>query len=244
MIAFIDESYERTEEGDYLAVLGGLVIDEFRYRALESAVYQARFRLAEAIYARDALTEDELMSRVHRLEIKGEYVFKRKSMERIRDGIANPGAEAAVQILSQAVECRATVVSVVRRVPTMGAFFGEDERCTEPSVSLLRSISRYVKETAPEKPVILAFDTIHGGVNAPLSRRISNFLYRARESEAMRALVPVPFWIPSDSTAGSQVADLICHLRLLEHRSPPYPYLDLIRPHLDVIDSITWRGQK
>lgn len=231
MIFFADESYEQLDSGGYRVVISGILIDEYRYRALETAVYVGRLDLVRRILARDLLTEDELRSRAYRFELKGENCFKRKALVRASSGNDEPGIRTGLSVLEAAGDCRARVIAEVRTVERLSEFFGDGDRCTEPCVSELKTIGRCTPNR--DRPVTLAFDTVHGKINQGLSRRISNYLYRHPDAEELRHIVPVPFWIPSDSTAGSQLADIVCWLKLRD--KPKDALRPILEPHYATI---------
>ena len=216
MIFFADESYEELPNGRYRVVVGGIAIDEYRYRALETAVRVARLDFAREVYRPDNLSEEEIRLKADRLELKGTKTLKRKNLEAARAGGRVPGLAAALTALEAAENCRARTIWRMKEVSDTGDFFGRNEALTQPYIEILQELGTLAVNR--DRPVILAFDTVNGRVNNNLTRRVSNYLYRHPDAEELGHFVPVPFWIPSETTAGTQVADLVVHTLLKVNR--------------------------
>ena len=233
MIAFVDESYHNGEDGTVLAVVGGVLIDEYRYRALETAFYMIRLELARIVYAPDGLLEDEIVARSRDLEIKGANCLKAKYLDPAASLERRAGPRAALNALLAAEECRARFILATARLDNVAQIHGTGETLPAHYRALLAQIA--LVATNPDRPVVVAFDSVHGRVDRGFTKRMSDYLYRGAESETYRHFVPVPFCIPSDTTAGSQVADFVCRVQLLRELGNPKT-TSAIADHAAVVD--------
>lgn len=218
MLVFIDESYERDADGTWHYALAGFGINEFRYRALQAAVYQLcldTFDVRENYEGeswRDALPLKIITERApEHIELKSSELLKSGSLRRF-GGEKSPHYRLVSQVLQKVYECRGTAVGVTLNPSHPNDVKDVSGGCPRAYVRLIEVIAAWMDEEYQGQPVTLVMDTEHNGINLPLSRAIAQFMYRSAFGKRVKHVFPAPFWIDSQSMAGAQVADLIAHI--------------------------------
>jgi len=226
LLVFIDESYKVDSTGVLQHVIGGIGIEEHRYRALEAGVHQIRGRWLQT---RDGLTQEEVRPLLdtkllvngdpENFELKGQDLLQNRRLNAGQGGRISPSVLIVEECLQLARNCRATSFGVLSNPTNIGEVQSLDA-CPIQYVRLLDCINRWMLDIHPDRMAIPVFDTIHGGTNSHLSRQIGRYLWRHALGQQMKKIVPSPFWIDSKSTAGSQVADIVSHI-LMNSMLPP-----------------------
>jgi len=218
VIVFIDESYQQDSTGKWYYALAGFGIDEFRYRALQAAIYQLvrTYFDHRSSYEGDSwravLTEKIIVEQPHdEIELKAQYLLKRSNLERF-GGTNAPHHKLVRDAFRLLEQTRGTTLGVILSPDDPKEVKQVDTGCPYPFQKLIGVIANWMDEQFPGRPVTLALDTEHDGINLPLSRSIADFLYRTRSGQEMKHVFPSPFWIDSQSMAGSQIADLVAHV--------------------------------
>lgn len=218
MLVFIDESYERDSNGVWHYALAGFGINEFRYRALQAAVYQLcqdTFDVRESFEGeswRDALTEKIIIeSSPEHIELKSSELLKPGSLRRF-GGENSPHYRLVSNVLNKVFECRGTTIGVLMNPDHPEDVKDVSDGCPRAYQRLLEIVGTWMQEEFEGQPVTLVMDTEHNGINLPLSRAIAMYMYRSAVGKRMKHVFPSPFWIDSQSMAGAQVADLVAHI--------------------------------
>lgn len=218
MLVFIDESYDKDSHGQWHYALAGFGIDEFRYRALQAAVYQLTkdaFVDRNSLGGRDwsDLLQDKIV--IERspegLELKSSQLLKLGSLKRF-GGEGSPHCRLVAGILESVRKCRGTSIGVLVNPDHPTDVKDTRQGCPVPYQRLLNIVGAWMRDEFEGRPVSLVMDTEHSGINLPLSRAISSYMYQSSAGRQMKHIVPSPFWIDSQSMAGAQVADLIAHI--------------------------------
>ncbi len=218
MIVFIDESYQQDSSGIWHYALAGFGVNEFRYRALQAAMYQLvrKYFDHRECYAgdewRQALKDKIIVEQpLDEIELKAEQLLKASSLRRF-GGEQSPQYRLVGEILTKVHETRGTTLGVIFSPDHPSSVKDSKEGCPISFQRLIELIGQWMDEEYPGQSVSLVLDTEHNGINLPLSRSISNFLYRSKSAPQMKHIFPSPFWIDSQSMAGAQVADLVAHI--------------------------------
>lgn len=218
MVVFIDESYSNDANGIWHYALGGFGVDEFRYRALQAAVYQLvrSYFDAKANYAGDswrAALRDKIItsSAPHEIELKARFLLSSGALRRF-GGERSPHYRLASDLLARLADCRCTSVGVCVRPTSPTDVKDCTYGCPIAFTKLIQTVGEWMVRDHPGEPVTLVLDTEHSGVNLPLTRSIADYLYRSDIGKKMKHIFPAPFWIDSRSMAGSQIADLVAHI--------------------------------
>lgn len=218
MLVFLDESYERDSTGKWHYALAGFGINEFRYRALQAAVYQLcmeTFDVRENYEGetwREALSE-RIITEVapDRIELKSSQLLKQASLRRF-GGERSPHYRLVGQVLQKVFDCRGTTVGVILNPTHPNDVKDVADGCPRAYIRLINVIADWMTEGYEGQSVTLVMDTEHNGINLPLSRAIAQYMYRSSSGKRMKHVFPSPFWIDSQSMAGAQVADLVAHI--------------------------------
>lgn len=213
MILFVDESYEPRPEGGIVHVLGAVLVDEYRFRAIEAGMLQEKLRYLEAIYADGPRVPPDLREVARTTEFKGRHLLKRSQLRKQSHGQSVPGANATARVLDLLIKCHARAFVQIDRLESRRVVETADS-CPDCYRELLRSVATFRETHAPRRPVLMVFDTIHGGIDSRLGRSITDYLYKSRDARVLRCFVPVPFWVASDSNSGSQAADIVAYVGL------------------------------
>ncbi|MCW5939879.1 MAG: DUF3800 domain-containing protein [Fimbriimonadaceae bacterium] len=218
MLVFLDESYERDSTGTWHYALAGFGINEFRYRALQAAVYQLcldTFDVRENYEGetwREALGEKIITeSAPDCIELKSSELLKSGSLRRF-GGEQSPHYRLVSQVLQKVYECRGTTVGVILNPNHPDDVKDVTDGCPRAYVRLIEVVAAWMAEEYEGQPVTLVMDTEHNGINLPLSRAIAQYMYRSAFGKRVKHVFPSPFWIDSQSMAGAQVADLMAHI--------------------------------
>ncbi|MFI5385116.1 MAG: DUF3800 domain-containing protein [Fimbriimonadales bacterium] len=218
MLVFVDESYDRDASGTWHYALAGFGINEFRYRALQAAVYQlcmATFDVRESYEGdswRDALTEKIIVEQLtETIELKAGELLKPGNLRRF-GGDESPHYRLVSSVLTKVYECRGTTVGVLLNPDHPDDVKDVSQGCPRAYQRLIELVADWMEEEYPGQPVTLVMDTEHDGINLPLSRAIAAYMYRTLAGQRMKHVFPAPFWIDSQSMVGAQVADLVAHI--------------------------------
>lgn len=218
MLVFIDESYEQDSDGVWHYALAGFGINEFRYRALQAAVYQLCMQTfarredfegeswREALYERISIERDPA-----HIEIKSSELLKAASLRRF-GGDASPHYKLVSNVLLKVYECRGTTLGVLLNPDHPNEVKDVSAGCPRAYQRLIELVGNWMMEEYEGQPVTLVMDTEHNGINLGLSRNIAAYLYRSALGQRMKHIVPSPLWIDSQSMVGAQVADLVAHI--------------------------------
>jgi len=218
MLVFIDESYERDSNGVWHYALAGFGINEFRYRALQAAVYQL---VLDSFGTRDDYDGDGwkdvlnekiiIESLLEHMELKSGQLLKAGSLRRF-GGINSPHYKLVANVLQKVHDCRGSTIGVLLNPSHPNDVKSTVNGCPPAYQCLLEVVGNWMQESYEGQAVTLVMDTEHNGINLPLSRAISKFMYRSAIGKRMKHVFPAPFWIDSQSLAGAQIADLVAHI--------------------------------
>jgi hypothetical protein len=218
VLVFIDESYEQDSHGVWHYALAGFGINEFRYRALQAAVYQLcrqtfdRRENYEGDAWRQALTSKIIVERdPSQVELKSSELLKAGNFRRF-GGDQSPHFKLVSEVLNKVYECRGTTVGVLLNPGHPNEVKDCLNGCPRAYQRLIELVGNWMIEEYEGQPVTLVMDTEHDGINLPLSRCIASYMYRSAMGQRMKHVFPSPFWIDSQSMAGAQVADLVAHV--------------------------------
>jgi hypothetical protein len=218
MLVFVDESYDRDSTGTWHYALAGFGINEFRYRALQAAVYQLcmeTFDVRENYEGdlwRDALSEKIITkSAPECIELKSSELLKPGNLRRF-GGEQSPHYRLVSGVLQKVFEYRGTTMGVILNPDHPDDVKDVANGCPRAYVRLIKVVAAWMAEEYEGQSVTLVMDTEHNGINLPLSRAIAQFMYRSAFGKRVQQVFPSPFWIDSQSMAGSQVADLVAHI--------------------------------
>lgn len=218
MVVFIDESYEQDAGGVWHYALAGFGINEFRYRALQAAVYQLclqTFDMRENYVGdtwREALSRKIITEKSpEQIELKSSELLKRGNLRRF-GGESSPHFRLVSAVLTKVYECRGTTIGVLLNPDQPEDVKDTADGCPRAYQRLLEIVGDWMQEEHEGQPVTLVMDTEHNGINLPLSRAIAQYMYRSAAGMRMKHVFPSPFWIDSQSMVGAQVADLVAHI--------------------------------
>ncbi len=247
MIIFVDESYQQDTSGTWHYALAGFGINEFRYRALQAAVYQLirQYYDTKSSYLGDdwknALTSKMITETpVEEIELKATSLLKRSSLDRF-GGEQSPHYRLVRDVLAKVRECRGTCLGVLVNPVSPSIVKDSSNGCPSTYVKLIKNVGRWMEEEYPGQPATLVLDTEHNGVNLPLSRSIADLLYRSQYGIKMKHIFPSPFWIDSQSMAGAQIADLVAHI--LMNSMQPEPERKPINRLWEQVNDLRWRWE-
>lgn len=232
MLVFIDESYDRDRAGLIHHALAGFGIPETEYRKLVTVVHKIKERYFES--AEGMTSEQRAELRTRRIACAGEPRRAELKATKLLTAKAaafhlNTGQAQSIllveELLDEVFDREGVVFGVlsepdhVDQIQSPGGFLPLQLR------ALMERVETWMAESFPDEHAILVFDAINNQTSRDLNTCVSDFLYRHAEGKRMRHLVPTPFWVDSDSTPGSQVADIIAHVlmnsMLPEHRRKP-----------------------
>ncbi len=227
MLVFIDESYTESSEGHLYHALAGFGIGEAEYRRLVAALYQLKLEFFED--ARHMSREDRAQLRTTRIasagdprsaELKATKLLTAKAARYHEETGEAASLLLVEKLLSTVRELRGTVFGVLSEPPNLEPIQRPSESIPKQYRYLIERIDAWSQAEHAGDFCHLIFDQIDGKTSKQLNRTISDFLFRHGEGIKMKSIVPTPFWVDSDSTAGSQVADIIAHV-LMNSMLPP-----------------------
>lgn len=218
MIVFVDESYRQDAAGTWHYALAGFGINEFRCRALQAAVYQLirKYFAVPGDYEADswrmALREKIIVEKApEEIELKAESLLSPSNLRRF-GGESSPHYRLASEVLTKVNDCRGTCLGVLLNPADPKEVKDCSHGCPPAYLRLIHIVGRWMAEEYPNQSVTLVLDTEHNAVNLPLSRSISDYLYRSSAGKNLKHVFPSPFWIDSKSMVGAQAADLVAHV--------------------------------
>jgi len=218
VILFVDESYQKDRSGIWHYALAGFGINEFRYRALQTATYKlmGQYFDVRGSYEgeswRAALGDRIVVEKSARdVELKSAFLLRQGNLRRF-GGDQSPHYRLVKEILDAVAACRGTCLGVLTNPVDPQCVKDCQSGCPDAYTKLIGLAGRWAAQDHPGQCVTLGLDTEHNGVNLPLSRCIADYLYRSRAGERLRHVFPSPFWIDSQSMVGAQVADLVAHI--------------------------------
>jgi hypothetical protein len=217
MVVFIDESYRQDSGGTWHYALAGIGVNEFRYRALQAAVYQLirKYFAVSSDYEGDSwradLADKMIINKpLAEVEIKAAALLSSSGLRRYGDRA--PGYRLASEILAKVGACRGICLGVLTNPATPDDIKDCSHGCPRTYQTLIEKVGQWMQEDHLNQSVMLVLDTEHNNVNLPLSRAIADYLYRTSVGQKLRCVFPSPFWVDSQSMAGAQVADLVAHI--------------------------------
>jgi hypothetical protein len=219
MLVFLDESYETDGAGKFNHAYAGFGVDEWQYRGLVAAVFQAKHRY----FLRDTGFDDEQRREARkthivtseapeRAEMKATKLLTAKQAEHYAQFGNAPGIEIALELLKALDQSQSTVFGILSNPADVADIQNPTLHLPLQFIRILERIEMWMKEQHPDQMAIVVPDTIHEGININLSEKIGDFLYRSGSGQKLRHIVVNPFWVDSRTTAGSQLADLIAHV--------------------------------
>lgn len=218
MVVFIDESYQRDSAGICHYALAGFGVNEFRYRALQAAIYQLIRQYFDVMSNyegdtwRQMLTEKIIVQRsADDIELKADSLLRAANLRRF-GGDQSPHVRLVSDVLNKVHQCRGTCFGVLVNPSDPTVVKDCSAGCPRTYRILIEKVGRWMEEEYPGTPVTIVLDTEHNAVNLPLSRTIADFLYKSAAGKKMKQVFPAPFWIDSKSMAGAQVADPVAHI--------------------------------
>ena len=220
MLVFFDESFQRDKNGKLHYAFAGFGIDESSYRALTTGVYKAKqqyfikdegFTNEERIEAskRHIVVKEDLPEE-H--ELKAHRLLTRRQAEHFMQHGGAPGVQMTLEILELMQRLKVTVFASLVVSSESQQDWSTKDRLPVYLTRLLERIQMWMQEEHSEKMAVLAMDSVKNEIDLGLSRQVANYLYKSSHGKAMRHIVVSPFWVTSDSHAGTQCADLIAHI--------------------------------
>lgn len=219
MIVFIDESYDRDSKGNILHALAGFGIPEAEYRRLVATVHQVKEKYFESAAGLTSQQLAELRTRriacsgePRRAELKASKLLTKKAAQFHIETERAQSILLVEELLDQVFQLGGTVFGIlsepdhVDQIQKPGQFLPLQLR------ALMERVEIWMSEDYPQEYASLVFDAIDNQTSRDLNTCVSDFLFRSSEGRRMRHIVPTPFWVDSDSTPGSQVADIIAHV--------------------------------
>jgi hypothetical protein len=219
MLVFIDESYDKVGSGPISHALAGFGIPEGRYRKLVAVVHQIKeryFESAEGI-SREHLAE--LRTRriacsgePRRAELKGSKLLTLKAAQFHQQTGKAQSILLVEELLDKVFDLDGVVFGVLSEPSHVDEIQKPGQLLPLQLRTLMERVEMWMVESYPDYHASLVFDAIDNRTSRDLNSCTSDFLFRHQEGRRMRHIVPTPFWVDSDSTPGSQVADIIAHV--------------------------------
>ncbi|GMV89245.1 MAG: hypothetical protein AMXMBFR81_21760 [Chthonomonas sp.] len=219
MLVFIDESYKQDDSGRIHHALAGFGIQEAQYRKLVAIVHQIKEKYFESAdgLSREQLTELRTLriacsGEPRRAELKASKLLTDKAAEfHIKTGRAQ-SIMLVEELLDQVQSLDGVVFGVlsepehVDQIQKPGQFLPIQLR------ALMERVELWMRESHPQGYANLVLDAINDRTSRELNTCTSDYLFRSKDGRGMRHIVPTLFWVDSDSTPGSQVADIMAHV--------------------------------
>lgn len=227
MLVFVDESYDRDPSGRIHHALAGFGIPEAQYRRLVTAVHQLKERHFESA---DGLTGEQLAElRTRRIACSGEpkraelKASKLLTAKAANYHLSTGQAQSMLlveELLDEVIRLEGVVFGILSEPDSVNQIQNPGGLLPLQLRALIERVDTWMAESFPSGHAILVFDAIDNRTSRELNGCVSDFLFRHAEGKRMRRVVPTPFWVDSDSTPGSQVADIIAHV-LMNSMLPP-----------------------
>jgi hypothetical protein len=219
MLVFIDESYDRDGQGRIHHALAGFGISEAGYRKLLAIVHQVKERYFESADGMTSEQRAELRTRriacsgePRRAELKATKLLTAKAAQfHVETGSAQ-SILLVEELLDEVYRLEGVVFGVLSEPDHVDQIQRPGGALPIQLRALMERIEAWMAESFPNDYATLIFDAIDNKTSRELNACVSDFLFRHAEGKRMRHLVPTPFWVDSDSTPGSQVADIIAHV--------------------------------
>lgn len=219
MLIFIDESYSTSQTRPTVHALAGFAISESSYRRLVAVVHQLKERYFETA---DGLSEEALSElRTRRIACSGDpksvelKATKLLTAKAAKFHLETKSAQSILlveDLISHVLNLGGVVFGVISEPESINEIQSPGSHLPVQVRALLERVDLWMKEQHKDEHAALIFDAIHSRISADLNLCASDFLFRHREGQRMRNLVPTIFWVDSASSPGSQVADIIAHL--------------------------------
>lgn len=219
MLVFIDESYDRDSNGNYHHALAGFGILEANYRNLVVAVHQIKERYFENAEGISGDQLAELRTRriacsgePRRAELKATKLLTKKSANfHLQTGKAQ-SILLVEELLEQVMREQGVVFGVLSEPQHVDDIQNPGPMLPVQLRYLMERVESWMDESYSDQHASLIFDAINSRTSRDLNTCISDFLFRHAAGKRIRHIVTTPFWVDSDSTPGSQVADIIAHV--------------------------------
>lgn len=219
MLVFIDESYDKAADGTIRHALAGFGIAEADYRSLVVAVHQIKERyftkadgLSTADLAELRKTKIACSGEPRRAELKASKLLTRSAAIYHEQTGRAQSILLVEELLDQVFHLGGVVFGVLSEPDHVDQIQNPGGMLPLQLKALAERVEAWMAEDFPEEHAILVFDAIDNRTSQNLNRCMSDFLFRHSEGKRMRHLVPTPFWVDSEATPGSQVADIIAHV--------------------------------
>ncbi len=219
MLVFIDESYSPLREDGVPYALAGFGVSEFNYRKLMAAIFQIKesyFEPAQGLSSeeRKLLRASRIASKSHphEQELKATKLLTRKAAEYHQQTGQAASILLVEELLAEAERLDCRVFGTLSHLQHMHEVLRPDGKLPDQLIRLIERVQCWMAEDHPDESAILVFDAIDSETSRTLNQSISDFLFRSRAGKEMTQIVPSPFWVASDATPGSQVADIIAHI--------------------------------
>lgn len=199
--------------------LAGFGIHESQYRKLVAVVHQIKERYFESAEGMTSEQRAELRTRriacsgePRRAELKATKLLTVKAARlHQRTGLAQ-SILLVEDLLDEVFRLDGVVFGVLSEPSHVDEIQRPGQLLPLQLRALMERVELWMDESHPDDHAVLVFDAIDSRTSRELNACTSDFLYRHQEGRRMRHIVPTPFWVDSDSTPGSQVADIIAHV--------------------------------
>lgn len=219
MLVFIDESYDKDDTGRVHHALAGFGIPEAEYRKLVTVVHQIKERYFESAEGMTSEQRAELRTRriacsgePRRAELKASKLLTLKAAQFHQETGKAQSILLVEELLDEVFHLDGVVFGVLSEPSHVDEIQKPGQLLPLQLRALMERVELWMVESYPDEHASLVFDAIDNRTSRELNTCTSDFLYRHQEGRRMRHIVPTPFWVDSDSTPGSQVADIIAHV--------------------------------
>ena len=221
MIVFLDESYEKIDEGSFRHVYAGFGIGEKEYRSLMAAVHQCK--LYYFVQDRGMTDQERADLRRTRIvtalppelaEIKATKLLTDKHARHHQTYGNAPGLLMVEDLLESLSDAKAVIFAVLSEIDSVDDVQASATRLPLHYIRLLERIELWMREQHPDAAAIIVPDTVHDGIDRRLFQHMADYLFKSVAGKRMRHIVANPFWVDSQATTGSQLADVVAHVLL------------------------------
>ena len=190
MLVFVDESYRKAEEPNAKSTFGAVIIQEQRYRELDSKLFELKRHFWKIENSYD-------------FELKGRDLLSKNAIELPKNR----------EFVSQVIFLCKEVGSVLLAVVQHGTLTLASESNRLPSLyrALLRRVNTFMEEKFPNDRAVFFFDGIDRQTNRKIAVSFNNFMQKHHWGRAYQNVIPTPFFCDSEVSPGIQLADVLAY---------------------------------
>ena len=190
MLVFIDDSYRKAQEPNAKTTFSAILIQEARYRELDTKLFQ----LKQVLWK---------VENSHDLELKGRNLLNERALKLPKN------RDLITQLVSLSREVECIPFTVVQEGSLTLA--SESNRLPNIYRALLWRVNTYMEEKFPRDQAVFFFDGIDHKTNRKVAISINNFMQRHHWGRGYQNIIPTPFFCDSKVSPGIQLADVLAY---------------------------------